>query len=929
MSTTPCDNDARSILQFDSDGFIHPLESDHCLKYVNVSDSFNCDPEGKGKSPIRPLCVELISSNDNELEHAFLANSPEASTSSSPSVSSTLSHFSSTPSIGTFPANSDYSAGAESCNRFAPNFCDNIDNGRGQGKDLPSLSSSSASNWSELDSTDLGYPMWSSPRSPVAGPSHQNSPTYTTTSPASSASNTSTDFPEDPFVLKRMPSRRRSLSNLSPFTTKSQSMLRAKMKWNLPRIQSNLSRVLLYSKQRAQAKEQGPTVDLIDPVVPLLDPSVLQYPNDALQKAHLDGLPGKSSDQLLVRTKARSKSLPQPLSALDYVPTSSLDIYEPIPLIIKNYFDDELPKELRLRIFKSLIDLHESDFQRLVASGKWSMAKASSSKGQWVGRERGMRELFKLSRVSKSWQRLVFDGQLWTSLDLQAFPALSESALLHLSESGCSFVRSLDLAGHVQLRSNVLMNITHHLCISSQIMTRTQLTSINLQGCSSLTTRSLHHLLVLSESLQTLNVKGLNAVTNVTCDILSAHCPLVTNLNMSRCPNIDAEGIQCMASAALLQGSHLKLKTLRVSGLKNISDGMMAVLGKATPFLEVLDLSYARQLHNSAIEAFVSCEPGEKIEDLGTRIISITAREAGRETGNRDRYIRRVTRLRHINLSYCILLTDMACSNLAYCVPRLEFFEMAGIGADLKDDGLIRLFRTTPYMRRIDLEDASDITDNVIGAITPAALTHPSRDPKANPQTGHALECLMISHANHVTEDALTTLIQNCPRLTCLEADNSRMNASVLREFVQLSRERNLSNAKIVAVDCRDISDSLIKELSNSIRPRMGWRAYAARKLAYLDARDDHVEELKVGQDECDEKRVVVKSFYTWQIVDSVRTAREKRRRSTKRVNSDGSDCEDSSWRTRWWSPSGRRLPNSGRNSPQSPSDSNDGCQVM
>jgi hypothetical protein len=53
------------------------------------------------------------------------------------------------------------------------------------------------------------------------------------------------------------------------------------------------------------------------------------------------------------------------------------------------------------------------------------------------------------------------------------------------------------------------------------------------------------------------------------------------------------------------------------------------------------------------------------------------------------------------------------------------------------------------------------------------------------------------------------------------------------------------------------------------MRPRNGWRSWETRKLGYLDGRDE--EDLKVGQDKCDEKRVVIKSFYSWQIVDDVR----------------------------------------------------------
>ena len=126
------------------------------------------------------------------------------------------------------------------------------------------------------------------------------------------------------------------------------------------------------------------------------DPLVLQYPNDIFK---LDGL---ATDQVLPRNKGRSNSLPEPLSALDYIHTSSLDIYEPIPLVIRNYFDDDLPRELRLRVFRSLVEVHELEFQRMVANGKWTTSKASSSTSQWVGRAKGIRELFKLSRVRRT-----------------------------------------------------------------------------------------------------------------------------------------------------------------------------------------------------------------------------------------------------------------------------------------------------------------------------------------------------------------------------------------------------------------------------------------------------------------------------------------------------------------------------------------------
>ena len=456
----------------------------------------------------------------------------------------------------------------------------------------------------------------------------------------------------------------------------------------------------------------------------------------------------------------------------------------------------------------------------------------------------------------------------------------------------------------------------------------TQLTTVNLQGCTALTTRALHHLLTHCPSLQTLCLKGLQVVKNTTFDLLSNCCPQLTSLDVSRCLNFDGEGIRAWASAAVSRGEHLPLKELRLSGTRRLNDEVMATLGKAAPLLEVLDLSYVRDLHNSALEAFVACDPDEPG-------ISLTSKEAGHSPGASIRYRRRLTRLRHLSLSFCILLTDIACANLAHTMPQLEFLELAGIGAELKDDGLVHLLNTTPLIRRLDLEDATDITDAVLTALTPAAKADsremsdgsPSREP------GHALEHLVISYAGNVTDDALLALMRSCSKLRVLEADNTRMSGTTMKEFVKLSRKRGMVDSKILVIDCRGVGEAAVKEFSNVTRPRLGFRSFDARKLGYVDGRDG--EELKVGQDECDEKRVVLKSFYSWQTVDAVRAAREKRRKShPRRVanESTGSASESEELvstmsRTRWWSPSGRmggtRVSNSAENHDR------EACRIM
>ena len=106
-----------------------------------------------------------------------------------------------------------------------------------------------------------------------------------------------------------------------------------------------------------------------------------------------------SSTRMRLRGQSRSISSPHPFSALDFVPITSTDTFQSFPIVIPNYFDLSLPKELRLKIFRDLVHVHERDHLQLVSSGHFTAAKASYSRSRWVGRDRGIRELFKLSRV--------------------------------------------------------------------------------------------------------------------------------------------------------------------------------------------------------------------------------------------------------------------------------------------------------------------------------------------------------------------------------------------------------------------------------------------------------------------------------------------------------------------------------------------------
>ncbi|KAF9451400.1 hypothetical protein P691DRAFT_663285 [Macrolepiota fuliginosa MF-IS2] len=971
----------------------HPPHAQHTPPPDDLDEP--CPPVdlgGKGKAATMPVPIR-----SSTVLHDLFDLEPSSSSSTSSYPTASPASPDSNPISPEFPYSSFDTTTIDPA--LVQNLYDNTDmrfslspqSSKGKEKDVPPILPPLSFSEMGLNYDQASWPSFGSVASPgpssygsISSPTRDMTPSASPEDTAAVRTSTSATSMGGVYIgpsAKRIPSRRRSLSALSvPSSPSFASLTMSKIKVKLgpsTTTQSNLARKLLSRKRGDATPDPGvssetvsltaatSTSSVVTPSSPL-DPSVAPWYAAPLQyDLNMVGpLSFVSPDQgtekrlsprpsvLLLKTKGRSKSSPLPFSALDFVPAASTDVFKPLPLVLhRNYIDQILPKELQIHILKFFVLLFEEDHVKGVARGRWTISKAISSRHQFVGRDKGIRELLKLARISHSWESLVYDGQLWTDLDLHSFPGIPKSALLRLTRLGGSFIRRIDFAGHCRLQAATLTDIANHLCLRNPL-SYTHLTAINLQGCSALTTRSLHHLLVRCRSLRDLCLKGLMAATNTTCELLATFCTQLERLNLNRCPNMDAEGIRCLGQTMLAQAETLRLKELRVSGLKYMDDVTMRVLGKAAPDLEVLDLSYVRQLHNSALRAFVTVDDGFDYTQSGVEIIRLNARQVGQDSSNDSTpyYRRRMTKLRHLSLSFCILLTDTACLNIAHAVPRLEFLEMAGIGADLKDDGLIQLLETTPHIRRIDLEDATDITDSVLSCITPIAespapLSHSATEPvrkrdERPPQPGHALEWLTVSHAANISDEAFLTLVRGCPKLRVLEADNTRLSGSTLKEFVDISRKRKTSNARMVAIDCRNVVEGIVKNLavSGATRPRLAVKAFWARRLGYVDGNDEMCEDdLKVGQDECDPKKVVVKTFYSWQTVDAVRGAREKRKKAvSRRAGGSSSDFSSDAFDddlenggrttgglTRWWSPSGRNSP------PIIPDLSNDGCVIM
>jgi len=90
--------------------------------------------------------------------------------------------------------------------------------------------------------------------------------------------------------------------------------------------------------------------------------------------------------------------------------------------------------------------------------------------------------------------------------------------------------------------------------------------------------------------------------------------------------------------------------------------------------------------------------------------------------------------------------------------------------ANIQTAGLIDLFSTCPAIRKIDLEGAVDIEDDLV-----PALLHNNKPVPGSPSTvvGSQLDTVCLGFAGNLSSAAVHALILKCTRLKFLDIDVS------------------------------------------------------------------------------------------------------------------------------------------------------------
>lgn len=328
------------------------------------------------------------------------------------------------------------------------------------------------------------------------------------------------------------------------------------------------------------------------------------------------------------------------------------------------------------------------------------------------------------------------------------------------------FIRNLDLRGWSHLSSQVF------LC--SLASPKPRLERLNLQGCTSLSSHALASFIAGSPSLLHINLKGLKAVNREVMEAIRFNCHWLQNLNVSHCRNIYPLDPDFFVSTSGNRPTWPHLKSLSAAELAG--DDLLQVLSTAAPELIHLDVSHSRDIHDDDIKDFVAVDKAVYMPAFKAQlhrphpleqVIFIYPSDAGQSASafECDGLIpRRLTVLRHLNLSQCRNITDTGCNYLAYAVPDLEILELASIGDNLKDDGLIRLLASCPKLRKLDTEGALELTDRFITALVP---------PQDEPSVGSQLTTLNLGFVSLATNDNLLKMLRGCPKLSHIRLDVS------------------------------------------------------------------------------------------------------------------------------------------------------------
>ncbi|EFQ98059.1 hypothetical protein MGYG_01096 [Nannizzia gypsea CBS 118893] len=398
----------------------------------------------------------------------------------------------------------------------------------------------------------------------------------------------------------------------------------------------------------------------------------------------------------------------------------------------------------------------------------------------------GPKDLFKCSAVSKSWNKMCFDGQLWACLDTSTYyQEIPRSALLKVILAAGPFLRNLSLRGCAQLLEiwRTEGDRVTNLCRN--------LVQLNIEDCL-MDPATIDCFFTRNPRLRHLNMCGVSTADNSAMEAIAENCPMLESLNISWCHGVDTGGLSSVVKSC----TQLKdLRVTRIIGWDN--EEIMSDLFKSNS-LERLVLADCASLTDASLKAL--------IHGINPEIDILTGRP-----------IVPPRKFRHLNLSNCRLLSEMGVKSLAYNVPELEGLNLSFLSS-LTDDCIASIINTTPKLRFIELEELGELTNFVTTELARAPCSQ-------------TLEHLNISFCENIGDTGILPLLRKCPNIRSLDLDNTRISDLTLMEICSQMRKRGVGpelskiGFRLAVFDCGNVTWAGVREvLSNNCS--VPWMSY-------------------------------------------------------------------------------------------------------
>lgn len=389
------------------------------------------------------------------------------------------------------------------------------------------------------------------------------------------------------------------------------------------------------------------------------------------------------------------------------------------------------------------------------------------------------KEIVRCSAVSKSWQKMCFDGQLWINLDATEFyQEIPSESLVRIMTAAGPFVRDLNLRGCVQMHGKWGSDCQKITDACRNLM------NFSVEGCR-IDRSSVHFFLLRNPRLVSINVTGISTLNNSAMKIIAQSCTQLEHLNVSWCLDINTHGLKRIVQACP------NLKDLRAGEIKGFNDRSFLVELFNRNTLERLILPHCTDFDDEALITLVQGIDPE-IDPLTNRAI-VPSRK-----------------FRHLDFSRCKRLTDRSLQSLAYNVPHLNGLQLS-LCHTLTDDALSGILESTPQLTHLDLEELEELSNTTLQNLAQAPCAPD-------------LEHLNISYCENLGDVGMLQVFKNCPKLKNVDMDNTRISDLVLTEAAAQVRQRNRTatgnesgrpkeGLSLVVFDCQNVTWTGIREV--------------------------------------------------------------------------------------------------------------------